>query len=528
MSGAAEFAHLDPHYRRYAALSDRERIQWIQADRWIGFDQAQAALDRLSALLDYPARDRMPCLLIFGDTGMGKTKIVRKFERAHPPVLCQATGVTRRPVVVAQIPPEPVERDLYRELLASLNAPALAGGTLAREKDVCRSLLRTVEARMIVLDEVNGMLAGTYRQQRVFLNALRFLANDLRAPLVCAGTDLARQALLTDAQLAERFEAFHLGRWKNDRAFARLAEEPRRHFASATGFRPRKPRGSRAGSRAHGGRHGPDVPADRNRRRAGDPVRQGAPRVAKFRRRSHPAARVDDAIRGTARRESSAAGGGMMSGRRLPVAPRPYRDELISSWLGRVACRYGLDAASLVGALAADGEGDARGIPIDDAAPLREDIVSWAQACGVDPARLSRLTLARRRARASKVLVLEPGPALGADGLAIAAGLLRLLRVRSRRRARRASAGGLDAGGALCLSRASPAVAGSLPTLPRAASFRLSPARRAGAGHLRGVRAGARRAVGPGGGRRSHRRADFPPGSDRRDRERRAARPQAA
>ena len=75
---------------------------------------------------------------------------------------------------------------------------------------------------MIVLDEVNGMLAGTYRQQRVFLNALRFLANDLRAPLVCAGTDLARQALLTDAQLAERFEAFHLERWKNDRAFARL------------------------------------------------------------------------------------------------------------------------------------------------------------------------------------------------------------------------------------------------------------------------------------------------------------------
>ncbi len=222
MSAAAEFGHLNPHYRRHAALPDRERIHWIQADRWIGFDQAQAALDRLNALLDYPARDRMPCLLIYGDTGMGKTKILRKFEREHPPRLCQATGVTRHPVVLAQIPPEPVERDLYRELLTSLNAPALAGGTLAREKDVCRSLLRTVEARMIVLDEVNGMLAGTYRQQRVFLNALRFLANDLRAPLVCAGTDLARQALLTDAQLAERFEAFHLGRWKNDSAFASL------------------------------------------------------------------------------------------------------------------------------------------------------------------------------------------------------------------------------------------------------------------------------------------------------------------
>jgi hypothetical protein len=103
-----------------------------------------------------------------------------------------------------------------------MGAPAIATGTFAREKDICRSLLRTVGARMIILDEVNGMLAGTYRQQRIFLNALRFLANDLRVPLVCAGTDLARQALLTDAQLAERFEAFHLKPWNNDIAFAGL------------------------------------------------------------------------------------------------------------------------------------------------------------------------------------------------------------------------------------------------------------------------------------------------------------------
>lgn len=216
------YEHLDDRYRRYAALSDDERIAWIKADRWIGFDQAEAAIARLNALLAYPPRDRMPCLLVYGDTGMGKTKIIRKFQRSHPATFCQATGVTKRPVVVAQVPSEPVERDLYRELLASLEAPALIGGTLAREKDICRSLLRTVGARMIVLDEVNGMLAGTYRQQRIFLNALRFLANDLKVPLVCAGTDLARQALLTDAQLAERFEAFHLKPWKNDHVFAAL------------------------------------------------------------------------------------------------------------------------------------------------------------------------------------------------------------------------------------------------------------------------------------------------------------------
>ena len=222
MTGAGGCPHLDPAYRKFAALPDDERIAWIRADRWIGFDQAGLALSRLENLLTYPPRDRMPCLLIYGDTGMGKTKIIRKFERAHPPKFCQVTGVDHRPVVVAQVPSEPIERDLYRELLSSMGAPAMSGGTLAREKDVCRSLLRTVGAKMIILDEVNGMLAGTYRQQRIFLNAIRFLANDLRIPLVCAGTDLARQALLTDAQLAERFEAFHLKPWKNDAVFAGL------------------------------------------------------------------------------------------------------------------------------------------------------------------------------------------------------------------------------------------------------------------------------------------------------------------
>jgi hypothetical protein len=42
--------------------------------------------------------------------------------------LCQATGVTKRPVVVALTPPEPIERELYGEILMALGAPVLAQG----------------------------------------------------------------------------------------------------------------------------------------------------------------------------------------------------------------------------------------------------------------------------------------------------------------------------------------------------------------------------------------------------------------
>ena len=66
------------------------------------------------------------------------------------------------------------------------------------------------------------MLAGTFRQQRIFLNSIRFLANDLHLPLLCVGTQEAHQALLTDQQLADRFAAFELPRWQDDAVFAQL------------------------------------------------------------------------------------------------------------------------------------------------------------------------------------------------------------------------------------------------------------------------------------------------------------------
>lgn len=218
----SDYGHLLPAYRDYAAMSDTERIAWIRADRWLETAQARAVLARLNDLLSYPPRDRMPCLLLYGDTGMGKTKIIRKFLRDHPAVFDESTGVTTMPVVVMQMPAEPLERDVYGELLNALGVPGLSTDTTYRMKEVCRGLLRRMGARMLIIDEIHALLAGSFRQQRIFLNVIRFLANDLKIPLICVGTDLARHALLTDPQLAERFEAFHLARWSNDRNLTQL------------------------------------------------------------------------------------------------------------------------------------------------------------------------------------------------------------------------------------------------------------------------------------------------------------------
>jgi Bacterial TniB protein len=205
-----------------SSASDEARIEYIRSDRWINYEGAQDVINRLTDLLTHPPRDRMPCILLYGATGMGKTKLIRKFMREHPQHFDRATGVTSMPVVAFQMPPSPEENLFYEELHRAIGGPDVRDNWPGRAKNRCRDLLHMAKTRMLIIDEIHSMLAGTARSQKIFLNTLRFLANDVRMPLVCVGTDEARLAVLTDSQLAERFDAFELPRWRNDVQFGRL------------------------------------------------------------------------------------------------------------------------------------------------------------------------------------------------------------------------------------------------------------------------------------------------------------------
>jgi hypothetical protein len=217
-----ELAHLQLPYRNTARLSDEERIAWIRQERWIQYPRAERILERIADLMDYPPRDRMPCLVLYGATGMGKTRIVQKFLRDNRSRFDSKHGKTRLPVVAIQMPPTPSERNLYEEILGAMGGIFVDGTSVTTLRHRIRLLARQLEVHSLVIDEIHSLLAGTFREQRVVLNAIRFLANDLRIPLVCVGTYEANQALMTDQQLADRFEAAELPYWEDDDAFQQL------------------------------------------------------------------------------------------------------------------------------------------------------------------------------------------------------------------------------------------------------------------------------------------------------------------
>ena len=214
--------HLLPPHQAIAVRDNRERIEWIRHDRWINHTRAEMVLTRLAELLTYPARSRMPSLLIFGAPGMGKTKIIEKFLRECPPAYDEQTGMTQSPIAATQMPPAPNEKEFYEGLLVSLGSVMPYAVPVNHLRHRFRVLARQMSVRMLIIDEIHTMLAGSFREQRVFLNSIRLLANDLKLPLVCVGTHEAKQALMTDTQLADRFAAIELPPWRDDVAFGQL------------------------------------------------------------------------------------------------------------------------------------------------------------------------------------------------------------------------------------------------------------------------------------------------------------------
>lgn len=196
-------------------MPGEERLRYVRADRWIGYTRATAALEQLETLLAWPAKQRMPNLLLIGPTNNGKSMIIEKFRRAHPPIA--HADREEFSVLVVQMPSDPSVIRFYTALLAALAAPIKARRyRLADLEQLVLGLLRATGVRMLVIDELHNVLGGRGDQRRKFLNLLRFLGNELRIPLVGVGTRDAYLAIRSDDQLENRFAPFTLPRWEVD------------------------------------------------------------------------------------------------------------------------------------------------------------------------------------------------------------------------------------------------------------------------------------------------------------------------
>lgn len=203
-------------------LSAAERIKIVRHTRWIEYDRAKEILDTLKELLEYPNNHRMPNFLIEGSTNNGKTMIIDRFYKNHPPSDNKTGDFVRYPVLVVQAPPLPDEGRLYNEILETLHAPYKERDAPAKKEFQVFRLLEQISTKILIIDEIHDILAGTPVKQQQFLNVIKRLGNRLQIPIIGVGTEQASNVLQSDPQLANRFESLKLPRWSMDDDFVSL------------------------------------------------------------------------------------------------------------------------------------------------------------------------------------------------------------------------------------------------------------------------------------------------------------------
>src|SRR3984893_12176268 len=71
-----DLSHLTAATRDLAFHDAKARILSVQTARLVAFPRAGVAVEELERRFHYPTCARMPCMLLYGDSGMGKTMIL--------------------------------------------------------------------------------------------------------------------------------------------------------------------------------------------------------------------------------------------------------------------------------------------------------------------------------------------------------------------------------------------------------------------------------------------------------------------
>ena len=216
----SSYEHVQETFRHVVDLPDRERIAFLDEQRWVEYEVATTVIDYMRELMERPSKPRMPNLLITSESNNGKTTIVRRFVELYGKGYVTETGAVK-PVILTQAA-NAKERELYLGLLDRFYAPIRFADSIPKLKFQVIHLFREHRVRMLIIDEMHSLLIGPRAKQEEIMGVIKFLCNELNIPIVGFGTQDAVNVLHSDAQHAKRFTVMKMPLWKRDIRFQRL------------------------------------------------------------------------------------------------------------------------------------------------------------------------------------------------------------------------------------------------------------------------------------------------------------------
>lgn len=206
------------------ALDLDSRLKRLKKPFWIGYDRAVEIRTRIEDLLETPYSDRVTSCAVIAPSYNGKTSILRNVQRRHNLLPADYQQSSSRPnikipVFFMQAPPVPDEDRLLDAILRLLCIQGSPREPTEHKIARIQAVFVGLGVKLLAIDEFGFYQAGSHDRQKKALNGLKYLGNYLQIPMVVAAVEEGLNVLSANAEIANRFPAEHLLRWKaNDEA----------------------------------------------------------------------------------------------------------------------------------------------------------------------------------------------------------------------------------------------------------------------------------------------------------------------
>ena len=218
------YPHLDLRIRSLACEDSAARIRMIEKDLFIEHDYSTYLNSVLEEFMCGPRQTRMPCLLILGDAGMGKTAQLHRFQRQFPDKQDESKSQLQHPIIIVNVPAEPTKTNLQFAVLEALGAPSVSRGRSVDHAGVIRRMLSAHQTKIAVFDEIQHICHTRSRDRAVVLDTLKSISTECQISVICAGTPSVEREFLADPQIERRFDITSFISWSVGSTFRRFLE----------------------------------------------------------------------------------------------------------------------------------------------------------------------------------------------------------------------------------------------------------------------------------------------------------------
>jgi hypothetical protein len=199
-----------------ALVAPQLRPGALQKAFWLNFDEANAHVDTLMGLAAEDPDDRPTCAVLVGQSGMGKTSIIKEVGRRiraeypEPPDWGEARYL---PMLHAVVPSKPSSLRINLALLSKQGWPFTSRTYQIADLKVAE-LLGKQGTKLLAIDNVHAILTASGRARREALDSFRFLMSEGNVHMVIAGLDVAADIFCDDVELAYRSIILRLKPWE--------------------------------------------------------------------------------------------------------------------------------------------------------------------------------------------------------------------------------------------------------------------------------------------------------------------------